>query len=406
METNRSFYGGWVAPNIYYLGSSNNLTYKSISLAGLSGIYKRYHYNQGHHERLPYTEDTKRSIYHIREFEVHKLSLITSPTVFMSHDWPTGIHKYGDAEGLLRRKRHFRDDIERGELGSWPAEMLLRRLKPWYWFSAHLHVKFAAFVDHDDLGEGGSGQDSSGQVSGLGDSGHVDAEDDEGEIVLEDSDDEDQEKPVSPGKRTLSHSAASESSSKRLKQSSESDLNQSTEVIPQKEDTPKTGRTTRFLALDKCLPHRDFLQILDIDPDPTVPYSDHLSYSPEWLAITRTFHPYLSTALKPITMPSDEELRMYIPFPASLSLPLFCWSECVLSVWLLICSKIEENLRWVTENVKDMRVPENFEVVAPVHDDTDPPPSRKQRIYHPYLSLQSPSLHNCTPPRSLLHSGY
>lgn len=246
----------------------------------------------------------------------------------MSHDWPTGIHKYGDAEGLLRRKRHFREDIERGELGSWPAEMLLRRLKPWYWFSAHLHVKFAAFVDHDD-GEGGSREGSGGQVSGLGDSGHVDTEDDEGEIMLEDSDDEDKEKPASPGKRNLSHSA-SESSSKRLKQSTESDLKQSTEVTPQKEDTRKTGRTTRFLALDKCLPHRDFLQILDIDPDPTVPYSDHLSYSPEWLAITRTFHPYLSTALKPITMPSDEELRMYIPFPASLSLPFFCWCRRVL----------------------------------------------------------------------------
>lgn len=72
------------------------------------------------------------------------------------------------------------------------------------------------------------------------------------------------------------------------------------------------------------------------------------------------------------------------------------------------CSKIEENLKWVKENVKDLRVPENFEVVAPVHDDTDPPPSRKQRIHSPLPTFpfsHAPS-HNRTPPRPLLRSGY
>lgn len=27
-----------------------------------------------------------------------------------------------------------------------------------------------------------------------------------------------------------------------------------------------------------------------------------------------------------------------------------------------------------------MQIPENFEVIAPIHDDNDPPPSRKQRM--------------------------
>src|SRR5271169_5208902 len=117
------FYGGWVAPNIYYLGVSGVVSFRGIMIGGLSGIYKRYHYNQGHHERLPYTEDTKRSIYHIREYDVHKLSLINSPTIFMSHDWPTGIHLFGDYETLLAAKPYFRDDIERNELGSPPGEM-------------------------------------------------------------------------------------------------------------------------------------------------------------------------------------------------------------------------------------------------------------------------------------------
>lgn len=54
-------------------------------------------------------------------------------------------------------------------------------------------------------------------------------------------------------------------------------------VVQHRED----GSITKFLALDKCLPGRKFLQIVDVNSDPG-PYE--IQYDEEWLAITRKFN--------------------------------------------------------------------------------------------------------------------
>ena len=71
-----------------------------------------------------------------------------------------------------------------GSLGSPPGAQLLQLLQPRFWFSAHMHVKFAAVVTHGT---------------------------------------------TAPGDDASAPAAA--------------------------------PRTTRFLALDKCLPRRDYLQV-------------------------------------------------------------------------------------------------------------------------------------------------
>jgi len=47
-------------------------------------------------------------------------------------------------------KPFFDQEIKTNTLGSPPLLEVLNRIKPDYWFSAHLHVKFAAVFDHND----------------------------------------------------------------------------------------------------------------------------------------------------------------------------------------------------------------------------------------------------------------
>ncbi|KAL3307764.1 lariat debranching enzyme, partial [Cichlidogyrus casuarinus] len=142
-------YGGWVAPNIYFMGYAGVVQFAGLRIVGISGIYKHHDYNLGHFEHPPYTESSKRSAYHTRNFEVFRLMKIQKRVdIVLSHDWPRGVYAYGDTNWLLRRKPAFTKECQQNLLGSPASEQLLRYLQPRYWFSAHLHVKFAALIKH------------------------------------------------------------------------------------------------------------------------------------------------------------------------------------------------------------------------------------------------------------------
>ncbi|EKF28556.1 hypothetical protein MOQ_007694 [Trypanosoma cruzi marinkellei] len=179
-------YGGFLAPNIYYIGHSGAVIVDDrVTIAGLSGIFKGHDYARPYPSR-PFhaSEAAKRSAYHVRRIEVEKLrafsqalermrqpasSLVTasmaapsaSPSrcagefphidLFLSHDWPAGITKYGDETQLLRYKPFFEEDIRHGALGNPHTMPLLRAVKPRYWLAAHLHCQFEATIPHHDV---------------------------------------------------------------------------------------------------------------------------------------------------------------------------------------------------------------------------------------------------------------
>ncbi|KAI7641228.1 DBR1-domain-containing protein, partial [Hortaea werneckii] len=145
------YYGGWVAPNIYYMGAANVLRLGPLRIAGMSGIWKGYNYRKPHHERLPYNESDMKSIYHTREVDVRKLLQIQNQVdIGISHDWPKGVEWKGNFRQLFRFKKHLEEDARAGQLGNVAAQYVLDRLRPRYWFSAHLHCKYAAVVKHNE----------------------------------------------------------------------------------------------------------------------------------------------------------------------------------------------------------------------------------------------------------------
>ncbi|XP_048454679.1 lariat debranching enzyme [Rhincodon typus] len=225
-------YGGWVAPNIYYLVNR----FLQVFYCSFFSIY---------------------------------FQLKQHMDIFLSHDWPQGIYHYGNKKQLLKKKAFLRPEVESNTLGSPAATELLQHLKPSYWFAAHLHVKFAALMQH----------------------------------------------PKCDG-----------------------------------EQLPKA---TKFLALDKCLPHRDFLQIVEIEHDPNA--SEHLEYDSEWLAILKATNDLINVTSKSWNMPENNSLHAKWDYSVS-----------------------EEDIKeLLEEQANNLQIPCNFSQIAPVYDPAHPQRSRE-----------------------------
>ena len=148
------YFGGYASKDIFYLGHSGVFKVGGMRVVGVSGIYKSQDFEKPIFEAPPYSEQTKRSAYHVRKYEIEKLMLIREPVdIVVSHDWPSGITSYGDTESLLRMKDRtgqLRQEIQTNTLGNPHTMRLLKKLKPRYWFAGHMHAKYAALYQHED----------------------------------------------------------------------------------------------------------------------------------------------------------------------------------------------------------------------------------------------------------------
>jgi lariat debranching enzyme len=357
------FYGGWVAPNIYYLGAANVLRLGPLRISGLSGIWKGYNYRKPHYERLPYNQDDVKSAYHVREIDVRKLLQIrTQVDIGLSHDWPQGVEWCGNWNALFKAKNLFEQDARTGKLGSIAAKKVMCRLRPRYWFSAHLHVKFSAIVDHE------TGQ-AMEQLVGNGTAIKqtlsppvVAANSDEIDIDLDDLDKPEKNESIANTKPEPAKSKSIEVTEELRAQLPDSfKAPTARESLPFPEAIKNTK--TNFLALDKCLPGRKFLQLLEIEPlnaNADKSYSRPLKfeYDEEWLAITRTFANDLVVGDSNAQTPKDKGEVEYQ-------------------------QQIETETQWIRENVvagEKMSVPENFQLTAPIYDSAVGITTREQPI--------------------------
>jgi len=106
------FHGGWVCPNIYYLGTAGVVNFAGLRIAGLSGIFKSHNYAQGFFERHPLRGGDVKSIYHLRHFSVYQMAHIKEKVdIFLSHDWPLGIAKHGNLSELFKYKSFLKREV-------------------------------------------------------------------------------------------------------------------------------------------------------------------------------------------------------------------------------------------------------------------------------------------------------
>lgn len=232
---------------------------------------------------------------------------------------------------MLRQKPFFDQEIKTNTLGSPPLLEVLNCVKPDYWFSAHLHVKFAALFDHDD---GHSVPSASGRSSGakaetpnetiigdkeagnpdeivIGDDeeeanpDEINIEDDDDETILlpkpssdlptngitsesittateanpdeiEIGDEEFDETPIATASEAKEALKVDESVDLVEAVRKEGDQGAYADILGDASGTNKgkaaipttgggegggTGRQTKFLALDKVMPGRDFIQV-------------------------------------------------------------------------------------------------------------------------------------------------
>ena len=228
---------------------------------------------KGYYERFPYDQRSIRSIYYTRQYNVNRLtqvrlpsfpfssllmpSQLTNPDILISHDWPQSIERQGNLKALLKLRPGFRTSVDADTLGSPPSMLLLKSLKPKWWFAGNMHVRFEAEVNYArDTERTQRGEQN--QKSGVG-----------------------KEKEIQDNERTTKILAL-------------------IPILTSLPTLPSLANLHSFLPAGNRLP----------------PSSSpvQLTFDPEWLAITRAFHPFLSLEHAQVPFPREAEAERFLRY--------------------------------------------------------------------------------------------
>lgn len=366
-------YGGWVAPNIYYLGEFGSIWFRGIRITGLSGIYVQDSFeialaSKGPVYSLPYKGGALSKIYHVKPKNFIKLMLSGNSDIILSHDWPRKVWDSGNVSQLLRHKPFFKTDISTGKLGSPLAWEALKYLKPRYWFSLHLHTRFTALVKHQPKAKRTTSPRTETLVQAKNsDEIYLDMEnlEDTPEINVE-----------------LSGPAESPASGNTVPPTAVSELAVQTDSsAKEKQDSAfciEDNDETYFLALDKCLPRRRFLEIMSIKCRTNHP----------WALSRRLFYDSRALAIQKVV----ENFATTLQF-SGLTMNDFTDSESLEN----LLQELGEEIDREEQNYKEpILIPFNFEKVAPCLGETDGDlrywPNPQTREFCNMIGLEEPDL--------------
>jgi lariat debranching enzyme len=273
----------------------------------------------------------------------------------LSHDWPLDIEKHGNVHKLLKKKHFFKTDIRNGTLGSPLNKFLLQHLRPRYWFSSHLHVRFEANVKYRKSSKKVAVKSNNGvnsEIKLVKNHESIDLDMDSPPEIKKSDEielDMDDMEPVKKKTKVDWESALFEDKS-------------DPKLAPRRVTTDNDS--TYFLALDKCLPKRKFLEEIDIPVKPE--NTSHCSFTDK----STTF--YYSRRAIAINKVVEEYVQAHKQEFKNMNMMNVVEDPCQLRIVNELLPMINLQLQQLN-NMDDetFAVPDNFEAVAPTSDATD-----------------------------------